>query len=327
MIAFLMLLLLPVTHSWNLFQPALAPKVCGHGCCNVGSDKLLLFGGLKEDRTATNELWLYEKKKWELMIPSEKGPGPRMYVGMAFLNSKVYVMGGWDPEAKGSGGSFKDEIWSLNPATLEWAQCGKLPCGPISRHTAVKVGDSIIMHTFKPGDEGVVVLRDDGTCHAQATSGDAPEGLSMCTAAALTDHEMIIFGGSTKTQQMSNDVYVLDTKTWVWTKLQATGSIPPPRASSSMARIDDRSAIVFGGAGLRPEGYGGGAGLMGSDETYVLSLQDDGAAEWSWVNVDSPPRARIAASLNYMSENEVLLTGGWDPSTTEMFDDACTLKL
>jgi hypothetical protein len=324
-IPLLLLIIAPSVFSWTLTKPALAPKVSGHGCCNIG-EKLLLFGGLKEDRTATNELWIYQAGKWRLKKASNAGPGPRMYVGVEKLGDKVFVVGGWDPEAKGSGGTFKDEVWSLDPDKLTWAPCNKLPCGPISRHTTVTVGDSIIVHTFKPDEEGLVILKSDGTSHVQATTGDAPVGLSMCSAAALNDHQMLLFGGSTKTQQMSNDVFLLDTKSWKWTKLQSEGDIPPPRASSSMARVNDSSVVVFGGAGLKPAGYEGGAGLMGSNETYMVSVKGD-VAEWKLVDHESLPGGRVAGTLNLLPNNHFLLTGGWDPATAETFDDGCTFEL
>lgn len=312
---------------WTLSKPALAPKVSGHGCCNLSEEKLLLFGGLKEDRTATNDLWTYKDHEWNLQNAMAAGPGPRMYMGVELLGDKVFVVGGWDPEAKGSGGTFKDEVWSLDPAKLEWTECDKLPCGPISRHTAVAVGDSIIIHTFKPGEEGVVVLQHDGTSKVQATTGDAPAGMSMCSAAALNDHQMILFGGSTKTQQMSNDVFVLDTKTWKWTKLQPKGKhLPSPRASSCMARVDDSSVLVFGGASLKPEGYAGGAGLMGSNDTYMLKVKGN-TAEWNLLEDEPRPEGRLACTLNHLPDKRLLLTGGWDPTSAETFDDGCIFEL
>lgn len=331
MLAATLVVFLPLASSWTLASPPVAPKVSGHGICRSGNDNLLLFGGLKEDRKVTNDLWIHQDNEWKLLQQQSKdGPGPRMYVRAAALDDQVFVMGGWDPEAKGSGGTFKDEVWSLNQDTLEWKACDPLPCGPVSRHTAVTVGDKVIVHTFKPGDEGTVVLTSDGTSHVQATTGDAPQGLSMCCAAALNDHQMVLFGGSTKTQEMSRDSYLLDTNTWEWTKLESKGDAPTPRASPSMARIDDSSVLVFGGAGLRPQGYEGGAGLIGSDETFKLSIQNGKVAEWTLVQNDATkPRARVAASLDLIpgEAHKYLLSGGWDPATAETFDDANTLEL
>lgn len=324
----LFLLFFPVSaSSWALIKPALAPKVSGHGCCNLGNDKLLLFGGLKEDRTATNELWIYDDSKWSLTKRQENGPGPRMYVGVEVLGDNVFVVGGWDPESKGSGGTFKDEVWSLDPESLKWKECDKLPCGPVSRHSTVRVGDSIIIHTFQPDAEGLVVLKSDGTSHVQATTGEAPVGLSMCSAAALNDHQMLLFGGSMKSQEMSNKVFLLDTNTWKWTKLrQSQGDHHPPRASSCMARIDDTSVLIFGGAGLKPSGYEGGAGLIGSNKSHILTVNGD-IVEWKRVGDKSAPRGRVAGTLNHLSNNKFLLTGGWDPETAETFADGCTLEI
>jgi hypothetical protein len=331
-------------------RPFASPKISGHALCKIpGENGLLLFGGLLSDRTATNALWQYSNGEWKAVESKNKkeGPGPRMYATASALEEDglVYIVGGWDPEEKGSGGSFKDEIWSINPQTLEWKLCGQLPCGPISRHTGVTVGNCIVIGTYKPGDEGVVVLKAGGTCQLQPTTGEAPVGLSMCSAAALNDHQMILFGGSTKTQQLSDAVYLLDTKKWEWTKLtlttaaakEGTTSTPAPTASSCMAPVDATSVLIFGGAGIKPTGYEGGSGLMATPNTWLLSVDANGqTAHWKLCNSDSDddeakhPRGRVAASLHPIpgiSTSEFLLTGGWDPATAETFEDSWTWSM
>ena len=143
----------------------------------------------------------------------------------------------------------------------------------------------------------------------QPTTGEAPLGFSMSAAAPLGEHEMLLFGGSTKNQGMTADAYVLDTRTWAWRKLTAAGAAPTPRGSACAAavgrpvcgpnprplgidrtdacmrraRADDNTCVVFGGAGLGGGGYAGGAGLTPFDETWTIKVEGDNAV---WTRLD-----------------------------------------
>ena len=259
----------------------------------------------------TNELWAYEGDEWRQLATAGEGPGPRMYAASAVLGRSLYLFGGWDPEAPGSGGSFKDEVWALDLYSMEWSKREPMPCGPTSRHTACTVGDQIIIHTFR----GIYVC-DGGALREQPTSGDAPDGLSMCVAAALGDNTLLVVGGATREQAMSADARVLDTRTWEWTKLTPAGAAPSPRASACAASLGDGAAVVFGGAGLGGQGYDGGGGLVAMPETWTVHV-DGGKAQWAQIETDDTPPPRVAASLSPLPAGGFLLAGGWDPQTKE----------
>lgn len=55
-----------------------------------------------------------------------------------------------------------------------------MPGGQVSRHTACRVGNMIVVHTFR----GVLVNKE-GQLMEQETIEEAPEGLSMCAVAPL----------------------------------------------------------------------------------------------------------------------------------------------
>ena len=88
---------------------------------------MLLFGGLDEARKAVGSLWCYDEGAWSVVETQDgPAPGPVMYAAAATqtfaAREEFVVFGGWDPGAKGSGGSFSDEVWSLNTGTKEWLQ-------------------------------------------------------------------------------------------------------------------------------------------------------------------------------------------------------------
>ena len=237
-----------LTNAWtwsSLSNAGPAPRVSGHSAATATDNRVFLFGGLSGNAGSPcyNDLWIFNSNGQWQKVENSNGPGPRMYSAAAMLGKNLYLLGGWDPGAPKSGGTFLDDIWKLNCDTMEWALLDdKLPCGPVSRHAACTVGDQIIMHTFR----GVCTF-DGMTWKEQATTGEAPEGLSMCAMTALNDHSLLVFGGSTKTQQLSSDAFVLDTSTWQWTKLDVGDEPgPSPRASPCAARFRDHQGTRQG---------------------------------------------------------------------------------
>lgn len=322
--------------TWST-NSGVGPKVSGQASAVDASGRVLLFGGLtgSAGSPATDELWAYEDSQWS-QLTTEGGPGPRMYAAAAALGDSLYVLGGWDPGAPGSGGSFKDEAWKLDLGSMRWSRLAKpMPCGAVSRHTACTVGERIVVHTFR----STVVVEADGSMREQPTTGEAPDGLSMCAAAPLGDEAMLVFGGSTKTQGFSGDVYVLDTRSWRWRKLRPAGGdgvAPSPRGSACAAAVDEATCVVFGGAGVGKRGYDGGKGLVAFDETWRLRVDGDDAV-WELLlaeatdggrEADDTPSARVAASLSPLPDGGgLLLHGGWMPATKETFDVSYILDL
>ena len=339
--------------SWSTSSATQAPRVSGHTTSVSANGRVLLFGGLtgSAGSPCTTDLWSFGVDNVWRKVETVGGPGPRMcarmhtytkqhrhfdldaahrYAASAFIEQSFYVFGGWDPEAQNSGGTFKDEVWKLDLDTVVWTAMAPMPCGPVSRHTACTLGDgTVLVHTFL----GVFVLdQASGTLSEKSTSGDEPEGLSMCAASPLGDKSMLLFGGSTKTQGMSADTYVPNTASWTWRKLHPDGDgghVPTPRASCSAAPADAHSCIIHGGAGLGDGGYAGGAGLTAYDETWCVTVEGD-AAHWTELDTsagaEAPPPARVAASLSALSSGRgFLLQGGWNPGSGETFDKPSVL--
>ena len=320
--------------AWSTSIATHAPRVSGHTTSVNADGRVLLFGGLtgSAGSPCTTDLWSFGLDGVWSKVDTVGGPGPRMYAASAFVEQSFYVFGGWDPEAPGSGGTSKDEVWRFDMGSKEWIAMMPMPCGPVSRHTACTLSDgTVIVHTFR----GVLVLdQASGTLSEESTSGEEPEGLSMCAASPLGDSSMLLFGGSTKTQGMSADAYVLDTISWTWRKLRPDGDggpVPTPRASACAAPIDAHSCLIHGGAGLGSGGYEGGAGLTGFDETWCVRVEGD-AAIWTELDMsagdEAPPPARVAASLNALSANRgFLLQGGWNPASGETYDGPSLLVM
>lgn len=315
------------------------PRVSGHvAASSPGNPNVYLFGGLTgpAGSPTTDSLYEYDVGGWREITPKEgplvESPRQRMYSAAGILDGAMYLFGGWDPGAPGSGGEFLKDIWKLDLVTKEWHNTGiELPY-PVSRHAACVVGDRIIIHTY----QGILVFQQEGSSGkitAQETSGSGPDGLSMCAQVPLGDAGVLIFGGSNQTQQLSDATYYLDTATWKWTELKNSGdATPSARASPCAAAISDNQAVVFGGASIGGDGYEGGKGLMPlSDSWLVTADRAAGTAEWKQVAMtDVGPEARLAASLTCIygeGGNRLLLQGGYDSTSKETFGEPWVLSI
>lgn len=69
---------------------------------------------------------------------------------------------------------------------------------------------------------------------------------------------MILFGGAAQDGKMSNELFVLDIRTWKWKKMKFDDGgdddddehpvMPSPRAAPCLASLTDGCVILFGGA-------------------------------------------------------------------------------
>jgi len=202
-----------------------------------------------------------------------------------------------------------------------------IPGGPTSRHVAVPLSiqsnndDSdnvrhvICLHNHRCNDH-VLLFSDTSSskegsmCDAkwehQPTTGDVPSsrGLhcAMSLAYGLSDDDndantstkaMVIFGGAAKDGNMSNEVFVLDVRSWKWTRLDCSSSagdgddddaddaddIPTPRAGACLCPLDENSVLLFGGA--MPATADEGGGLLGLNDVWVLRIDmEHGKGKW-----------------------------------------------
>lgn len=301
-------MLVLVCHSlaWTLSNTA-GPAISGHSTAVV-RDRLYLFGGLlgSAGSAASNKTWVYDGI-WEEVDAS--GPSRRMYSAAAELDDAVYIFGGWDPDKPGSGGTFKDDVWKFDTRRCTWQEVSKMPKA-VSRHAACRVNDAIVVCTFRE-----TLVYERGQLRVQPTSGVPPAGLSMCACSAING-ELVVFGGATRTQEMTNDVYVLNMHNWTWRKQLARGDIPTKRAGASLCSIDATKCLMYGGGSL------GASGLRGLDDLYMLTVYED-MAQWVKLPAETT-QGRVASSLDAL-DNMTILHGGWNPQTMETYDSTFTL--
>ena len=354
------------------------------------NEKLFTFGGYAEmassksdippERYVVNDLWEFlpykdDTSAWgwsKVMMQDDDKPGPRLATAIAVTSStnNAVLLGGWDPQTPGTGGVVLDDVELLDLDKLKWSPAVvdfaaennelTIPGGPTSRHVAVTISDSTIcLHNHRCDDHVLLLSIDDdgeGQWQRQPVKGDLPPSLGLHCAATLEspDEEgckgVVIFGGASKDGNMINQAYVLDVKTWKWTKLDCSADgndIPSPRAGACMCSLDENSVLLFGGA------TPGASGLLGLNDAWALHIDmENGKGKWQRLVCDQDnnndgiirPPQRNAATLTPIDSEKLLpkdiawkqdggekdayymLQGGWYPFQ-RTYDDVFVLRV
>ena len=183
-----------------------------HSCSAYGS-KLLLFGGLS---ASANGTWLNDFH----ILDTE--PQPRS--ASPLLSWYAPSTGGCPP-----------------------------PC-PRAAHSAVVVGHSLLVFA---GNDGKQLFNDlyaldlDSLCwHQPAQHGDVPSPRAGHTCNLLPDSQRLIVFGGGNAHGPTNDLHVLDCRSFTWTRPPAFGTPPSPRAGHTACVLSGNELLVFGGGYL-----------------------------------------------------------------------------
>lgn len=376
----------PMTSAWTAkwidldldIGSSINPPRSGHVAFGL-DDKVYVFGGYAEDRDTsarypTNDLWCFEngkKNKWSLVKPASPSQ-PQARLAAAAVSCQLdqdrtagLVLGGWDSQEAGTGGVILKDIQAFTSGSEDGGSWIELPVDlqeSTSRLCAVplvsestsssSLQSKILIHNHRCTDHVLLLDLETSKLIKQPVSGTAPSarGLHSCAQLKGTS-KVVLFGGAAQNGMMSNEVFLLDTESWVWEDCSCRESkndnnaIPSPRASPCFEALDEKSCILFGGASVPDEG-----GLHGCSDTWLLELiesdKNDGAsttttAKWTQLGEDNSaqaPPGRNAATLtpllskslviggeNDMNENNdsqhFLLSGGWYPFRTTYGDN------
>lgn len=376
----LLFLFVPMVSAWtakwiNLgldIGSSIDPPRSGHVAFGL-DDKIYVFGGYAEDRDTserypTNDLWCFgEEKKWTLVKPASKSqPQPRLAsIALSCQLDKDttvgLVLGGWDSQQAGTGGEILKDIQAFSSTGEDGGSWKELPVDlqePTSRLCALplinestSLSSKIFIHNHRCIDHVMLLDLETSKLTKQPVSGTCPSarGLHCCVQLPGTS-KIVLFGGAAQIGTMSNEVFVLDTETWVWEDCgcgeseKASDGVPSPRASPCFVALDDKSCILFGGASRSDEG-----GLHGCSDTWLLELEEsetnDGSsakttAKWTQLGEDksaqesaqAPPGRNAATLIPFLSTPDFdeddkedsqffLLSGGWYPFRTTYGDN------
>ncbi|XP_023643710.1 tip elongation aberrant protein 1 isoform X2 [Capsella rubella] len=184
---------------------------------------------------------------------SFSGPGKRWgHTCNAIKGGRfLYVFGGF-----GRDGCLTNQVHVFDAETRIWTQPvirGVPPC-PRDSHSCTTVGDNLFVFG---GTDGTKYLKDlhilDTSSHTWICPdirGEGP-GAREAHSAALIDQRLFIFGGCGKSpasddEVFYNDLYILNTETYVWKRAVTNGKTPSARDNHTCSTWKNKIIVVGG---------------------------------------------------------------------------------
>ncbi|KAL3748630.1 hypothetical protein ACJRO7_009806 [Eucalyptus globulus] len=163
----------------------------------------------------------------------------------------LYVFGGFDMD-----NCQTNEVHVFDTVEQTWSQptIKGMPPAPRDGHSCTNVGDNLFVFG---GTDGMNPLGDlhilytsSHTWISPMTRGERPEA-RQGHSVALVDKRLFIFGGYGKSPDNDdeiyyNDLFILNTETFVWNKAMMTGIPPSPRHTHGCSTWKNKMIVIGG---------------------------------------------------------------------------------
>ncbi|CZT44563.1 related to regulatory protein ral2 [Rhynchosporium secalis] len=139
-------------------------------------------------------------------------------------------------------------------------------------------------------------------CNVHRTTGQEPHPLVGATTTILGD-KLYVFGGRVLSRSrpvLTSDLYELDLIRRHWTKIDASGEIPPPRYFHSVCALGETKFVCYGGMSPAPSPGQAQAVNSAQDsqpEVVVMSdiyIYDAPSKTWTFIPTQDTPQGRYA---------------------------------
>ena len=225
--------------------------------------RVLSYGGIMQSKAADPEVHLLPE--WGILL---KGP--------AGANDSVPQPKGSSSEVGQARPGQRQDAWRVVPVE------GDVPLAR-SNHAAEALGGKhVVVLGGWHGDfvSDVYVLDTEAwswslkgtrlSPEASLFGGMAPR--AGHTVTVLPGRRLLVFGGQNNLGQLG-DLWLLDTKDWVWHRPQVAGENPRKRSGHSAVYDRQGERVIF---------FGGWDGQQELDEVLILNTKGDVRFEWYW---------------------------------------------
>ncbi|KAL3748623.1 hypothetical protein ACJRO7_009800 [Eucalyptus globulus] len=230
----------------------------------------------------------------------------------------LYVFGGY-----GKDNCQTNQVHVFDAVKQTWSQptIKGTPPAPRDSHSCTNVGDNLFVFG---GTDGMNPLRDlhilDTSSHtwiSPSIRGEGPEAREGHSA-ALVGKRLFIFGGCGKSpdddeEVYYNDLFILNTETFVWKRAMTTGTPPSARDSHSCSTWKNKMIVIGGEDG----------------RDYYLSdahILDADTLMWKELNTTGhmlPPRAGHST----VAFGKILFVYGGFTEAQKLYDDLYMLDI
>jgi N-acetylneuraminic acid mutarotase len=233
------------------------PKFARHTAVTIG-DKVYLFGGF-DGVSKHFHLSVFDTKsaEWASLKPAGNSPPSRTNHSAVAVGSKMYIFGGMykDTSAGSDKLIFLNDMYMLETAgTPRWERIQQRGQAPTPRcgHRMVAFGHMLVLFGGGCGEQWDSKFSDvyvfDTTCNEWTKpniKGQAP----VCTFTVTFSAGVFLFvfgGQSLHDNNLTNELYCLDTVSLSWTQLTTTGTKPGARDMAS-GNVVGSNMWMFGG--------------------------------------------------------------------------------
>eukprot|EP00211_Chloroparvula_japonica_P000800 CAMPEP_0119147438 /NCGR_PEP_ID=MMETSP1310-20130426/40357_1 /TAXON_ID=464262 /ORGANISM="Genus nov. species nov., Strain RCC2339" /LENGTH=1050 /DNA_ID=CAMNT_0007139409 /DNA_START=120 /DNA_END=3272 /DNA_ORIENTATION=+ len=266
--------------QWSTLLPTgIRPEgLYGHSMVSFTSGNatgFYLFGGRNASVVAAgvfrNDVWKYDydSNSWALQVPSGVGPIPIARTGHSvalYLQRYMIIFGGTD-----EAGTVLDDTWFFDTDTNTWSEIGGSSGILGRRSTAMAIVEDTL---FVYGGQGSTLVLSDVwsldllTAIGATRRGNAPRQLGWVEQSVTfddsgdaivtgrfghgsvsNDTRIFFAGGRLSSQQLTNEVLVLDTATLIMSRVTRTtdASDPPPAFAQAATSSFEDDMYFFGG--------------------------------------------------------------------------------
>jgi len=231
------------------------PRFARHSAVTFG-DKIYMFGGY-DGVSQHFYLSCYDTVSNSWSFPTTSGPSPqsRTNHSAVAIGSKMYMFGGMYKDAPDRL-VFLNDMFCLDmtDGQLKWTrlpQTGDVPA-PRCGHRLLAFGNRLVLFGGGCGEQWDRKFSDVHVFDISTNRWSKPKingSAPVCTftVAFGVGTFMFVFGGqSVYDNSLTNDLYVLDTVSLEWKKLQAANTYPSSRDMAS-GNVVDCNMFMFGG--------------------------------------------------------------------------------
>jgi N-acetylneuraminic acid mutarotase len=218
-----------------------APITTVRGETRVGTANGMIYfiGGLMEGWKASDLVDMYNPSS-DSWTPRAASPGAVNHPGLATLNAKIYVSGGFNsPDF-----TFNlKTLWVYDPATDKWAALADMP-EVRAAHVMVPINDKLyVVGGDGPADPTSVWMYDPAT-DKWDTSLAHMTSIRDHLAGAVADGKLYVMGGRREYKGKFSTTEVYDPVANTWATL---ADMPVPRSGLTADLLADGKIHVIGG--------------------------------------------------------------------------------
>lgn len=242
------------------------PARYGHSAVLAGS-RIVIFAGRGPNSQHFRDLHALDPLTMTWYQGPEGGNAPlgRLNHSASLIGTKMFVFGGWNKD------SFFNDLFVLDLAAMAWTQPDTSGPSPTPRmgHVATVIGNNILIQ--------------GGFFYDKSQNNDKM--------------------GTRLKESYLNDLRVLDTETFVWSRLRVSG-VPPRHCYGHTMDISGSDILVFGGYGMFQK--------QNEDVTDYFVVMDTDTMTWNRLRVNgTPPQPRYGHTATPIGPH-LLVFGGWE---------------